>query len=193
MRRELVFFLEERSAKALLERLLPRFIDASISTRYISFEGKQDLEKQLEKRLRNYINPDARFLIMRDQDSHADCKALKKGLVKKCESAGKKGKFLVRIACRELETFYIADLAAVESGLKITGLVKHQESAKYREPDHLGSPSRELANLTNGMYQKTSGSRAIAEHLTLGNERSSSFSSLIKGIKRLEAELLLLK
>lgn len=190
MRRELVFFLEEPSAKALLERLLPRFLDASITARYISFEGKQDLERQLERRLRGYINPDARFLIMRDQDSHSDCKRLKSGLVEKCERAGKVGTFLVRIVCRELETFYLADLAAVEQGLHSAGLTKHQDTAKFRTPDHLGSPSRELAILTSGKYQKISGSRAIAPHLSIDNARSSSFLNLIGGVKRLEAELL---
>jgi hypothetical protein len=43
--RELVFLLEERSARAML--------DASVSFRLIPFEGKQDLEKQLVRRIRH--------------------------------------------------------------------------------------------------------------------------------------------
>jgi hypothetical protein len=66
---EIVFFLEEESAKALLERLFPLLIPkgSQVSPRFIVFEGKQDLEKQLPKKLRGYLNPRARFIVMRDQ------------------------------------------------------------------------------------------------------------------------------
>jgi len=48
---ELVVFLEEASAKAMLEGLLPRILP-NLPIRFVVFEGKQDLERQLEKRLR---------------------------------------------------------------------------------------------------------------------------------------------
>src|SRR5690606_41825053 len=51
------------------------------------FEGKQDLEKRLPIRLRAWQNPDARFIVMRDQDS-GDCVVIKQGLVNICSSAG---------------------------------------------------------------------------------------------------------
>ena len=62
--RELVFLLEEASAKALLSTLLPRLLNAEISFRLIPFEGKQDMEKQLVKRIRGYQNRNARFIIL---------------------------------------------------------------------------------------------------------------------------------
>ena len=40
--RELVFLLEEASAKAMLEGLVPRLLDDRIQVRLITFEGKQD-------------------------------------------------------------------------------------------------------------------------------------------------------
>ncbi|MBW9336824.1 DUF4276 family protein [Herbaspirillum sp. RU 5E] len=190
MRPEIVFLLEEPSAKAMLETLLPRILDPQLHHRLIPFEGKQDLEKQLERKLRGYLNPAARFLIMRDQDSHADCKALKKTLLAKCAAAGKGDVSLVRIACRELESFYLADLEAVESAFCLAGLRKFQGTAKYRDPDRLGSPSKELHELTGGKYQKVGGSRALGSHLDLENTRSNSFSNLIQGIRRLERQLL---
>ena len=163
--RELVFLLEEASARAMLESLLPRILSPEIKPRLIPFEGKQDLEKQMVKRLRAYQNPHARFIVMRDQDSHADCKALKASLIERCREAGKDSVTLVRIACRELESFYLADLAAVEAGLGIRGLVKQQQTVKFRQPDRLGSPSKELKKLTKERYQKVSGSRQIGQHL----------------------------
>lgn len=187
--KELVFLLEEPSAKALLSTLLPRFLHPTIVPRYIPFEGKQDLDKQLERKLRGYINPHARFLVLRDQDS-ADCHVVKAALLVKCANAGRTSSSLVRIACHELETFYLADLAAVEKALTCRGLQAQQASAKYRAPDYINSPSHELGKLTNNRYQKVNHSRLLGEHLDLDNTRSSSFHHLITGIRRLEQELL---
>ncbi|MEN9479383.1 MAG: hypothetical protein RLZZ298_778 [Pseudomonadota bacterium] len=188
--KELVFLLEEESAKAMLESLLPRILNPKIQPRFIPFEGKQDLERQMTKRLRGYINQQARFIVLRDQDSAPDCFTLKKKLAEHCQNAGKAEKTLVRIACRELETFYLADLAAVEQALKINGLTQRQGSAKFRNPDRLGSPSKELETLTRGNYQKVIGSREIGNFLNAANERSPSFKNLVNGIRKLEEELL---
>lgn len=188
--RELVFLLEEPSAKAMLESLLPRMLKEDTRFRCIPFEGKQDLEKQLTRRIRGYQNERARFIVLRDQDSHPDCTAVKQALLDLCEQSGKCARCLVRIACRELETFYLADLQAVEQALEIDGLTRHQNSRKFRSPDGLGSPSRELKTLTRNRYEKVAGSRAIGKHLQLDNARSASFRNLIAAIRRCEDELL---
>lgn len=190
--RELVFLLEERSAKALLESLLPRCLSTEIRFRLVSFEGKQDLEKQLERRIRAYQNPHVRFIVLRDQDSHPDCRALKAILSAHCEKSGKAKHCLVRIACQELESFYLADLGAVEKALTLSKLAVHQGVRKFRDPDRLANPSRELRSLTNKRYEKVAGSREIGKHLDLGNHRSPSFRNLIAGIRRMEGELLAL-
>jgi hypothetical protein len=190
--RELVFLLEERSARAMLETLLPRCLSGDIGVRLIPFEGKQDLEKQLERRIRGYQNPRARFIVLRDQDSHPDCKQIKNQLFALCQTSGKGTDCLVRIACKELETFYLADLEAVESALQMKNLAQLQGKRKFRTPDDLGSPSRELRTLTSNRYQKVAGSREIGKHLQLDNGRSASFRNLVNGIRRMEAELLAL-
>ena len=187
---ELVFLLEEPSAKAMLESLLPRILRESTQYRCIPFEGKQDLEKQLVRKIRAYQNEHARFIVLRDQDSHPDCTDIKSRLLALCEQSGKTAHCLVRIACRELESFYLADLQAVEQALDITGLTKHQNRKTFRHPDRLGSPSQELKKLTRNRYEKVAGSRAIGQHLRIDNERSSSFRNLIAAIRRLEGELL---
>lgn len=190
MRRELVFLLEERSAKVMLEGLLPRMLDERIEFKLIAFEGKQDLEKRMTMRMQGYVNPDARFIIMRDQDNAPNCKKLKLNLVNKCKASGKGHYSLVRIACRELETFYLADLLAVERALGVKGLSSKQRGAKFRNPDYLVSPSHELKVITGQQYEKISGSRAIGLHLDVEVSRSDSFRNLVVGIKRLEQELL---
>ena len=109
-----------------------------------------------------------------------------------CAQAGRQAVSLVRIACHELESFYLADLRAVEAALGLTGLARRQNTAQFRASDRVESPSRELAKLTQKAYQKVSGSRLLGPHLNLANERSASFKSLIAGVRRLEQELLAL-
>lgn len=187
--KELVFLVEGQAEKDLLDVLLPRVLPAEVGHRVIPFEGKQDLERQMGRRIRGYQNPSARFIVMRDQDSHSDCRALKAGLQARCQGTGREAHCLVRIACTELEAFYLGDLAAVERALDLPGLAKHQASRKFRQPDALGSPSRELKTLTKNRYEKRAGSRRIGQHLDLDNDRSPSFKHLLAGIRRLSAEL----
>jgi Domain of unknown function (DUF4276) len=180
---ELVFFLEEESARALLEQIFPSLIPegSQMHPRFIVFEGKRDLQKQLYKKLRGYENPKARFIVLRDQDQ-TNCGETKEKLVDLCVQAGRP-QTVVRIACRELEAFYLGDLLAVESGLDISGLAAKQNKAKFRDPDQIILPSRELEKLTNKRYQKIAGSRAIAPHLDLQTPRSKSFNHLLLAIR----------
>jgi hypothetical protein len=84
----IVFCLEEPSAKEMLQGVLPRILPDDVLLRYIIFQGKQDLEKQLVKRLRGWCAPNTQFVVMRDQDA-ADCHDVKARLVHLCEQAGK--------------------------------------------------------------------------------------------------------
>ena len=182
----LVFFLEEPSAREMLKGLLPRLFTSEVVPSFIVFEGKQDLEKQLVRRMQGWMKPDSRFFVLRDQDS-GDCKAIKENLVRKCTEAGVR-ESIVRIACRELESWYLGDLAAVETGLNITGLARHQNRAQYRSPDSHGSPVQALTTLTNGIYQKVSGSRDIGPHLSLTDNRAQSFSVFVSALRRMNPE-----
>lgn len=112
---------------------------------------------------------------------------VKANILSLCAKA-EKPDVLVRIACRELESCYLADLAAVENGLELSGIAKHQGKQKYRSPDYLGSPSSELARLTKERYQKVGGSRAIGPWLDPENVRSDSFRNLVTGIRQIGAE-----
>jgi hypothetical protein len=181
----LVFFLEEPSAREMLKGVLPKILPEGIYTQYVVFEGKQDLEKRLPIRLRAWQQPRTFFVVLRDQDS-GDCIAIKTGLAKKCADAGHPGT-LVRIACRELEAFYLGDLAAVAVAIGPGNLDKKQGKAKYRDPDHLASPSQELKMLAP-TYQKVSGSRAISQHMNVDNNHSQSFNALIHGVTELVTE-----
>jgi hypothetical protein len=178
----LVFFLEEPSAREMLKGLLPRVLPETVGTQYLVFEGKQDLEKRLPKRLAAWQIPNCRFVVLRDQDS-GDCVAIKQGLLQKCIEAGKPDT-LVRIACRELESWYLGDLQAVGQALGQASLDSQQGKAKFRNPDVLSNAAEELSKLVP-TYQKVSGSRAIGVFLDIEHNFSTSFRFFISGIRRL--------
>jgi len=178
----LVFFLEERSAAEMIKGLLPRLLSEGFSCQCIVFEGKQDLEKQLPRKLRGWKTPDTRFIVMRDQDQ-ADCKAVKQKLHAICKKAGKHD-VVVCIACRELESWYLADLKAVEAGLEMTNLLRLQNKGKYRNPDEIVRPCQELKKITHNTYKKIRGSRMIGPYLALDNKRSASFNHFVSGIRK---------
>ena len=181
----LVFLLEERSAKAMLEVFVPRIVPAGTDVRYFPFEGKQDLEKNLERKLKGYLVPGARFLILRDQDS-ANCQETKHRLAALCSNAGCSDA-VVRIACKELESWYLSDLHAVSRAYDKPSLVRQAGKARYRNPDGMVAPSRELSRLVPE-YQKIDGSRRIGAHLDPDNQRSRSFHNFVSAVRRLAGE-----
>ena len=174
----------------MLEALLPRISSGLVQFQFFPFEGKTHLERSLVRRIQAYQNSTAKFIVLRDQDSESDCREVKQRLMRLCDQTGRHQHCVVRIACRELESFYLADLKAVAHAFQIKGLERKQTVSKYRLPDQLGNPKQELKQLTRNCYQPIAGSRAIGEHLDVLNCRSPSFRALIEGIRRLEAELL---
>lgn len=179
----LVCLLEEKSAKVMLDIVLPKILPSGVEFDTFFFQGKQDLEKNIEKKLKNWQTPNTVFLIMRDQDS-GDCVEIKNNLLTKVKLSGREDRTLVRIACHELESFYLGDLEAVAIGLGINH--PSQTSSKYRTPDRLRNAKEELRKITKNKYQPTSGSRAISPHLKIdATNKSVSFNVLINGILKL--------
>lgn len=181
MNKELVFLLEEQSAKIMLQNIKTRLSHDSIEFRYIVFSGKSDLDKNFANRVKGYCNNNARFIILRDKDG-ADCKRLKKEMTDKIASISNKN-IKIRIACHELESFYLGDLRAVETGMGISKISAMQSKSEYREPDLLANAKQKLKTITHQKYQPVSGSRDIAPHLSLdGTNKSCSFNVLVKCI-----------
>ena len=179
----LVFLLEEPSAQAMLEGILPRLLPPhQFHWQFLVFEGKQDLEKQMEKKLRGWLLPNSFFIVLRDQDA-GDCIRIKQKLVEKCRNAGKPTT-LVRIACHELESWFLGDLAAVQKAFNIKKLAEQQRNRKYKEPDKLSNASEELEKLVKG-YRKVSGAKKIAAYMAIDQNYSHSFNCFISGVNSL--------
>lgn len=182
MSSELVFMLEEPSMKAFLEAFLPRLLPASIPFKLIPHEGKSDLEASLPRKLRAWRSPDAKFIVVRDQDA-ADCKAVKARLVGIAEAAGHHGT-VVRIACRELEAWILGDLEAVARAFEQPHVSHLATKRKYRDPDRLGSPSEELRRLL-GQYSKIAGARMAGSHIDVGRNCSRSFQAFVRAVQEM--------
>lgn len=182
--KHLVFFLEEESAKRMLAAVVPKLVPAETSVDFIVFQGKQDLESNLGRKLRNWSTPQTAFMVLRDRDSE-DCLEAKRRLLSICRASGHP-ETLVRIACGELESFYLGQLQDVAETFGVK--VSNPNAAKWRNPDHLGNAAQELGKLTRKRCQKLSGSSALAPRLRIdGSNRSHSFNILVSGIKRMIA------
>ncbi|HJK97010.1 MAG TPA: DUF4276 family protein [Polyangiaceae bacterium LLY-WYZ-14_1] len=178
----LVFLLEEPSARELLRPLLPKLIPSSVRTQFIVFEGKQDLERKLVRRIRGYLTPETHFVVVRDQDA-GDCLEVKRRLVELVTAAGRPDT-LVRIACRELESWVLGDLFAVGEAYGVPKLADLQQRRSYRDPDRIVRPVEELKRHVRG-YQKLDGARRVAPFLRPQHNTSRSFRAFCQGVRTL--------
>jgi len=175
-----VFLLEERSMAVLLNGLLPRLFP-HLQFLCVPHEGKQDLEKSVPRKLRAWREPGVRFVVLRDNDGD-DCLALKTRLTGLCIEGGRTDA-LVRIACQELEAWYLGEPDALAEAFENDALRCFGNKALYRDPDAVVRPSGELERLIPE-FQKISGARRMAGWLSRERNRSRSFQALIAGIDR---------
>lgn len=178
---------EEKSMEVFLRGLLPRILpDGFIldSNCFIhSHEGKSHLVKSIPKKMKAYpkFPEEVRVFIIHDQDSN-NCIQLKEKLTKLCSAAFP---CLVRIACRELENWYLGDFNAIEHVFPEVNAAKYSLKAKYRITDRL-TGSEELKKLSK-RFSKTQTAREIAKYIDFENNKSVSFNHFITGLKKLLA------
>lgn len=179
----LVFLLEEPSARDLLEGLLPRILpQENLLLRYLVFQGKQDLEANIERKLRSWNLPSSAFVILRDQDA-ASCIAVKQRLSTLATSSGRE-RTLVRVACHELESWMLGDWTSVAAAFDKPRLAEHDRSSLYADPDRLSNPVAELRKYLPE-YQKRDGARRLGPLLHPERNRSTSFRIFCSGLNTL--------
>ena len=177
----LVCLLEEPSAKVLLEGVLPRLVPEGVLVRYLVFEGKQDLERNVTRKLRAWRLPETQFVVLRDQDA-GDCKIVKAKLAGLADSSGKPA--LVRVACHELEAWVAGDLNALAMAFLVPAVAKEANRAKFRDPDSLVRPVEEIRRLLP-TYQKIDGARRMGPLLDPDSNNSVSFRAFCSGVRKL--------
>ena len=184
----LVFLLEEYSVKVFLDGLLPRLFPG-LPFLCVPHEGKQDLEKSIPRKLRAWREPGVCFIVLHDNDG-GDCHRLKDDLTALC-SEGARNDCLVRIACQELEAWYLGEPEALADAFGDQGLRRIRGKARYRDSDAVRYPSADLERLVPE-FQKVSGARLLGGHLSRERNTSRSFPVLIEGLERVATTIRLL-
>ena len=182
---KMVFLLEERSMKFLLEGLLPR-IFPDMMFLCIAHEGKSDLAKSIPRKLRAWREPGVRFVVLQDKDQ-SDCVTLKQKLVTLCADAGRPDT-LVRIVCHELEAWYLGEPDALAEAFGDERLRSIGRRARFRDPDSVQQPSRALKDLVPE-FQRVNGARRISDFLSRERNTSTSFRTLLSGLDRLRSKV----
>lgn len=187
------FLVEELSAKAALDELLPRLLGTQATFDVHAHEGKTDLLNNLDRKLRAYakwLPADWRVVVLLDLDRQ-DCKELKNalerpagkaGLGTKTSFRGKPGfRVLNRIAIEELEAWFFGDVEALCAAYPGVPTTLGSKSA-FRDPDRIkGGTWERLEQVLqkNGYfksgYAKVTAAREIAKRMDPSRNRSRSF------------------
>lgn len=187
MKDELIEFLvEEPSMKNFLYGILPKILPYGYQLNVNCFvrehQGKQDLKKSIPIKLRAYkkYKRTVKVIIIHDQDS-SDCKILKTELQNLVNTVSDVP-CLIRIACRELEAWYIGDMDALQAIYPQFNVSKYKNWSVFRNPD-ICNASFELKRIIP-TFQKGIVSKEITKHIDLDKNKSESFNHLITGIKK---------
>lgn len=179
--------VEEPSMKEFLTILLPNVLNNqwNLNENYFirSFEGKNDLQKNIPSKVKflsNWNHEAVGVVIMQDQDS-SDCKVLKQKLIDICNQNGNCPK-LVRIICRELESWYLGDFIAVNKAYPSFKYQNYINKSKFRIPDNCNAFD-ELKKILPE-FQKVGGAKKIAPFIAISENKSESFKQTITGLIR---------
>ncbi|MFA7480196.1 MAG: hypothetical protein WC314_06790 [Vulcanimicrobiota bacterium] len=83
-----------------------------------------------------------------------------------------------------MEAWYLGDFHALSQAYQDAKLLKHAGKKKFRQPDKLASPSKELAKLVPS-FQKISGARKMGACLSQDGNTSRSYQVFLEGVQRL--------
>lgn len=196
--------IEEPSAQYVLQPLLQRVAPAA-TLRFVTFQGKADLLKQLPRRLKAYANwmPGDYYLVVLIDEDRQDCAQLKAQLEAAAQQANlptksrpaPNGRFVVlnRIAVEELEAWYFGDIAALRAAYPRVSDSLHRQR-RFRHPDQISGGTWEMlervlqqAGYYAGGISKTRVARDIAPHMQPDRNLSPSFQQFMHGIRALLA------
>ena len=188
-------FVEEPSAEAALENLLPRMLEPAVSYQIHAYQGKQDLLSRLPTRLRGYAHwmPDHYKIVVLVDEDRQDCHALKQELEDIAIQAGfttksspdRNGNFQIinRIAIEELEAWFLGDVSALCQAYPRIPETLHRQS-RYRDPDAVSGGTWEALErllIRKNYYSSATGmpkietARKISQFMEPARNRSRSF------------------
>ena len=189
----LEFLLEEQSMEVFLKGLLPQILPEGCTFNCHPFQGKQDLLRKLEDRLRGYrywLSAECRLVVVVDRDND-DCHELKRrleraaantDLLTRSQARGEPWQVVNRIAIEELEAWYFGDWEAVRQAYpRVAPNVPKQ--ARYRDPDAIQGGAWEAFERIlkrRGYFRtglgKIEAAQTIAPNIDPARNRSRSFT-----------------
>lgn len=181
-------FVEEPSAKNVLEVILPQILPGNVYFQIYPHQGKQDLEKALNSTVPSISKTHgARILVMRDQDNE-DCKDVKKKIIELLR--GSSAPTLVRIVCHELESWFLGDLIAVSKAYPRFKPDSVSSRANFRDVDEIINANEQLLSIIpeysgRTRLPKIEVSESIAPFMNLTSNNSKSFNNFLSGVNKL--------
>lgn len=198
----LELLLEEPSAEAFFKVALPKMLPDGTSWNPVVFQGKNDLLRNLESRLKAYrrwLPPDSKIAVLIDEDRQ-DCGMLKQRMESAARNAGWTTKtasstssfsVLNRIAIEELEAWFFGDIPAlVEAFPGVPNSLGTK--SPYRNPDAIAGGTWEsllrvlqrAGHYANGL-PKIEVARIMATHMDVARNTSGSFHAFRGGLEAL--------
>jgi len=194
------FLVEEPSAEAALQNLLPKILGSVATFDIHPYQGKPDLLKKLPNRLDGYshwLPEDWRIVVLADADDD-DCLELKAQLEQIAQNAGLATKsatppgqqfqVLNRLAIEELEAWFFGDVEALRAAYPRVRPTLGKR-AKYRNPDAITGGTWEalerLLQRLNYFRQglpKITVARQVSKHMDPASNRSRSFQIFREGL-----------
>ncbi|SNC75951.1 protein of unknown function [Hymenobacter gelipurpurascens] len=195
------FLLEEPSAEAALNILLPKLLPPDATWSCYPHRGKTDLFQRLPGRLKTYARqfphqPDLRVVILMDADT--DCRRRKAelekvvadvGLLTKTTAVGQPFRIITRLAVQELEAWFLGDREAIQTAYP---RVRPQHfSGLPHDPDAISDTWETLWRvLQEGKYYlagkaKVEWAETISPHLDPERNQSASFQYFRQGLGHL--------
>jgi len=181
------FLLEELSMESFLKGFLPKVLPDGYVYNQNYFlhphQGKSDLLKSIPAKIKIDYGETTVFVILHDQDSN-NCIDLKNKIQQICQTNCRDGnRCLVRIVCRELESWYFGDLDAIEQAFPKFKANKYKNKSKFRNPDSINAADEMMKILPE--FQKNKGAKLLSQYIDVSNNRSNSFKQFVTGLQRI--------
>lgn len=197
--KHLELLVEEPSMEAFLRGLLPQLLPTDKTFEVHASQGKSDLLKKLEPRLRGYaqwLPSDWRLFIVVDRDNE-DCRELKTrleaaaeiaNLTTPCRAGAVPWQLVNRIAIEELESWYFGDWDAVRTEYPRVPANLPQKHG-FRDPDAIAGGTWEAFERVmqhHGLFRaglaKIEAARSIAAHMVPERNKSASFRTFYSAL-----------
>lgn len=183
----IIFLVEDYSMRKFLEGILPRLEFEQHQFEIKHHRGKEDLISNLDKIIPSLSKRAQQIIVIIDQDKQ-DCVALKNKIKEKmawcfCE-------YKIRIACYELEAWFLGDMEAIAKCSPKFKASFFQGKKKYRDIDNIEKPSSVIEEIVPNWKDKYASKPQFAEEIAKfvslkQANRSHSFHVLLKTLRSL--------